>query len=176
MNFEENQDKGYQEPVKSRRGWFACGGIGCILLVLFCGGGLGLVVTMVMPFVTSITQSHTLVNADERVEAALGSPLTIGQPGQRAPEGNIVGLDFPVTGPKGSGTMKMDLEWKSMFNWEMTRLTVEVEDGDTIDVLNSDEFNLDIEDSMDGAEMDDEIEEENILDDEAVPAGAASDG
>lgn len=178
MNFEETQNKGYEEPpTKSRRGWFACGGIGCILLLVVCGGGLGLGFMMLMPVLKSMTHANTLVSSDEKVIAALGSPVTIGQFGQQRPEGNKVGLDFPVTGPKGSGTMKLDLEWKSWNKWEMTSLTVEVKDGETIDVLNSGEFDLpNIDDGMDGEGAEDEPDEEIILDDAEIPAGAANDG
>ena len=176
MNFEETENRGYEEPKKSGRGWFACGGIGCILLLLVCGGGIGLSFMFGMPVVNTIIEANTAVSSNQKVADALGSPVTIGQPVQRTAEGNNVGLDFPISGPKGSGTMKLDLEWKSWNKWEMTGLTVEVKDGETIDVLNSEEFKLDVEDGMDNADTDDEVEEEIILDDAEVPAGAASGG
>jgi hypothetical protein len=176
MNFEETQNKGYEEPTKSKRGWFACGGVGCILLLLVCGGGIGLSVLFGLPFARTIIEANTLVSSNEKVAAALGSPVTISQPGQRPPDGNKVGLDFPITGPEGSGTMKLDLEWKSWTKWEMTSLTVEVKDGETIDVLNSDEFKMpNIDDGMEGEDMEDG-EEEIILEEDVVPAGAADNG
>ncbi len=176
MNFEETENRGYEEPKKSGRGWFACGGIGCILLLLVCGGGIGLAIMFGMPVANTLIEANTMGSSNEKVAAALGSPVTIGQPVQRTAEGNNVGLDFPISGPKGSGTMKLDLEWKSWNKWEMTSLTVEVKDGETIDVLNSDEFKLpNIDDGMEGEDMDGEVEEEIILEEDKVPAGAEND-
>ncbi len=163
MNVEDNYDSTQEEPRKSGKGLFACGGIGCILLLLACGGGIAAVFTMAMPLVNRLNEAQAMVSENDQVIEALGDDLTFGQPSQRTKQDGDqvkIEMDLPVSGSKASGTAKMILGWKSFSTWDLESLKVETEDGQTIDVLNSSEFNLDVDDGMDDLSVESELTDE----------------
>ena len=133
--------------------WILIGGIGCLGVVGICIAGIvgagfwGLSMVKNNPeFLTS----KATVQSSPRVEAVLGSPITVGDPGtpQPAPgETNTFILTAPVSGPDGDGTMT----WKGMMSqdgqsWTTLELSVRA-GGENIDLkADADSFlDLDID-------------------------------
>ena len=85
MNIEQN-DQAYEQPKKSGKGLFACGGIGCILILLLCGGGVGLIAYMVMPVFGLLAEAQTLAESNVAVQQAIGEPITFDPPIQEISE------------------------------------------------------------------------------------------
>ena len=151
MNTEDTNNPGYQQPVaKSNKGLFACGGIGCLLLFLVCGGGIAAVTYMGMGVFQVWEEAKSAVSDNKAVIDALGEPLEFGPQPVQNTEGDQaageVGWDLPVKGPNGSGTVKMITKFKSFSEWSLEGLRVDVEGGDDINVLETSEIELDIED------------------------------
>lgn len=146
MNIEQN-DQVYEQPKKSGKGLFACGGIGCILLLLVCGGGIGLMVYMMMPVFSIMQEAQTLAAENPQVIAALGEPITFGQPQQESQnnETGEVTMSIPASGPNGSATVRFSMKFAGM-TFEKSAHTVELEDGRVIDLMGDGGFDLDIDD------------------------------
>ena len=175
MNVEEVNNPGYEPAKSSGKKWFACGGIGCVLLVLICGGGIGISMVIGVPFAQTLTEAQSMACENQAVIDALGDPVQpVGGPAQNGdtdPDSYKFGFDIPVSGANANGKIKFTSTWKSMTEWTIDELKVEVEDGETIDVLAEDDFSLDIDDGA--------MEEEGTADasaDEEEPVGAGADG
>ena len=147
MNIEQN-DQVYEQPKKSGKGLFACGGIGCILMLLFCGGFVGLGAYIAMPVVSLIQEAQTLAAENPTVIAAIGEPITFDPPiqeGQNNETGEVE-FRFPMKGANGGGNVffKMKLEGMSFVK---TEHRVELDSGEVIDLIGDDGgFNLDVDD------------------------------
>ena len=77
---------------------------------------------------------------DDRVTGALGSPIKdglvpTGKTSDNGSSGNV-NLAIPLSGPKGKGTIYV-VGTKSDGKWEFSKLTVKVENGETIDLNES---------------------------------------
>lgn len=144
MNVEQAEPQTYEAPKSggAKKGFFACGGIGCILLLLLCGGAIGMVGYSYFSFNKTFTEAKTQVESNEQVIQALGEPIEVSQQtgGFQMGEEGAVEMEFPVTGSNAEGTLLLTIKGESLFSTKIVGLTVETEDGETIDVLNSDEF------------------------------------
>ena len=150
MNIEQNEQV-YEQPRKSGRGLFACGGIGCLLMLLFCGGGMGLMAYIAVPFASSYQEAMEMAKENEAVVAAVGEPIEFGQPTNQSqnPDTNEVEMEIPITGPNGSANLIMTIKFEN-FSLQEKGLKVELEDGQIIDLRADDKFELpDVEDGMD---------------------------
>ena len=187
MNFEETRTTGYEEPVKAGRSWFACCGIGCLILVLICGAGTAISYFVFRDDINTAfdqmklhAETMQLAMESNAVQEKLGEPVTIQgfawpNPTQEGDKTRI-SYKLDLSGPKGKGELFVDYLIEPGAGVSRTKFEVVI-DGETIDLLSSDEFQMpDIEDGMNGEVDDDEADEEIILENEEVPAGAASDG
>jgi len=147
MSVKSDFESSMEQPRSSGKKWFACGGIGCILVLLLCGGGIAGIVAMIWPAVNTIAQEvpAKLMESQPLIDA-VGEPITVGTPVQKGQEGEaVIIFQYPVSGPEGSGTATANVRWKSFSEWSIDSLTVDV-DEQTIDVLASEEVELDIDD------------------------------
>ena len=131
------------EPPKKSRSWLWFGGCGCLVVLLLCGGGIAALAVPAMGVFQAISEAQSMAQESAEVQAAIGSPVEFGPPAQ-SQDGQTITYEFPMTGPDGSATltMKMQVSFSASENQEVV---VELEDGTKIDLLNSEEFNLDIE-------------------------------
>jgi hypothetical protein len=149
MNVKSDFEAHMEQPKSSGKKWFACGGIGCILLLLMCGGGIATVVAIAWPVVTIVgTDIPTRIKENPQVIAAVGEPVEVGPPEQKGQNQETVMFEFDVSGPDGNGTANAAIRWKSFSEWAIDSLTVDVDD-QTIDILASEEVEVDIDDGDD---------------------------
>ena len=149
MNIEQN-DQVYEQPKKSGKGLFACGGVGCILLLLFCGGIVGLIAYMTMPVLQIIQEAQTLAAENNQVIEALGDNINFGAPVNEAQnnETGEITMSIPISGDNGSGSVKVKMKMSGI-TFVKTAHTVELEDGTVIDLM-SDGGDFDMPEVEDG--------------------------
>ena len=134
------------EPKKSKNKLLIFGGLGCGLLLLLCVGGIGGMAYFAFDI---MEKSQNAVEAElmtsNALEELLGSPIEVGTgvPQQQQPGTPVLILSGKVSGPKGEGTYTGKFAQKSMFDFPLESLTVEV-DGEEIDVT-EEELDLGIE-------------------------------
>lgn len=176
MNVNDEMNPDYEQPAKSGKSWFACFGIGCVILFLLCGVGAGLSYVFMGPQIKMVTEQaqmhvETVQSTidNEQVKTKLGDNV---QPGfampTTTPQGEtlIQTYAIPVSGSEGEGTLHVEYEMtpgqpviRTMFNLEV--------DGEVIDLMGSDDLNLDID-----GPNDDMIEDEAPMEEEPVGAGS----
>jgi hypothetical protein len=124
------------------RNWKWVVPVGCLLPLLACGGCIAGVVFIVFGAIrTSEPYTHSLerVQADPRVQAALGAPIEAGwmMSGQievSGPSGEA-DLSYSVAGPKGSATVYVDAD-KAAGEWTYNTLAVQIDEtGERIDLM-----------------------------------------
>jgi hypothetical protein len=124
------------------RNWKWVVPVGCLTPIICCGGFVGVIVTIAFGAIKSsdvYKDSVHRATADARVIELLGDPI---EPGLLA-GGNIniqndtgnANLAIPLSGPKGSATLRVIAEKKGG-QWHPSTLEVESADGSTnIDLL-----------------------------------------
>ncbi len=105
---------------------------------------IGLVAAITVPLMLLFQHSQPYLMAVEQLKrhpeavGALGTPISAGFPTGHISVENDSGsaeLSFSATGPKASGTVHADAS-KDLGTWRLTRLKLELDDGDqTIDLL-----------------------------------------
>jgi hypothetical protein len=154
MNVENYDPQGEQSQARKSGGGklLKIGGCGCLVLLLLCGGGIGYFVYKLKPSIQMMQESISMVQESEAVKAKLGNPITITQqafPKQSVEDGTQrMEYEMPISGPNGSGTMHLKVEVNGI-QLERRELYVDV-DGEKIDLINSAEFKLDIDDGAGG--------------------------
>ena len=147
MNTEQN-DQVYEQPKKSGKGLFACGGIGCILLLLVCGGFVGFGVYMFTPVFGILEEAQTLAAENQTVIDAIGEPITFDPPVQESQDNEAGEVTFRLAmkGPNGGGTVFVTMKFSGM-TFVKTAHRVELDNGEEIDLMGEDAgFNLEVED------------------------------
>lgn len=153
MSIEEVTNPGYEQQqqatvTKSKKGWFACGGIGCLILFLFCGGIIGVVGYFGIGFAQTLEEVKTMVKDNQAVKDALGEPVKFKDtiPAFKTDE-TVVEYELPIEGADGTGIAKIRLDMKSVTEPVIEAVDVKIDDTDeSIDVLNSSDFDVEIED------------------------------
>lgn len=135
------------ETKKPRNKLLIFGGVGCLLMVLLCVGGVG----MLAYFGQDLTQEMMNVEADlitsTELEEEIGSPLTV-KPAL-VPEVNVVdGVNYltlsgVVSGPDGEGTYRATFTSEGV-QYDLQSLTVDV-NGKQIDISDEEELDLGID-------------------------------
>ena len=151
MNIEQN-DQVYEQPKKSGKGLFACGGIGCILMLLFCGGFVGLGAYIMMPVFGLIQEAQTMAAENPAVIAAVGEPITFDPPIQDSQDNQTGEVTFriPMKGANGGGDVYFTMKFSGM-TFVKTAHRVELENGEVIDLMGDDGgFNLEVDDGDSG--------------------------
>ncbi len=120
------------EPVPSRkpsriRPLFLIGGVTALIVVgLSCVLGILLFVFGLLRDHTTTQQAVRLAEADARVTAVTGTPLTTGRfvTGQVSTNNGVgsANLSVPVSGPKGSGTISLAAAQDGQGNWVYSKL------------------------------------------------------
>lgn len=152
MNIQEVSNPGYeqQQPgAKSRKGWFACGAIGCLVMFLVCGGAIAFLAVIGVGASQTIEQARSTVQESQVVKDALGEPVTfknvtpewtVGQEGE-------VEFEFPVEGPDGEGIAYIRMKQVSLTQFDNVGIEFKAKGSEEkIDIMNSNELELDIED------------------------------
>ena len=199
MEFDQNNQPGY-EPPKAGRNWFACCGIGCVVLFLLCGLGAvftyffaGEQIKLYYDHAVLHVETMQIAIESEVVRGKLGAPV---QPeGFSLPEvenldGNIQRQKYDIKLKGSNATGNVHVEYllqpgqpvkRSVFNLEV--------DGEIINLLDEPlGFELDIDEGgndldlngnefdMDGdLDLDDENSLELESEYELDPVGAGSD-
>lgn len=163
MNIEEVSNPGYEQPqqpvTKSRKGWFACGGIGCLVLFLICGGAIGGIAYISVGVFQVFEEAKSMVAENQSVKDALGEPIRF-EPQfsdySTSSGGQVVELEWPLEGADGEAVAVIEMKAASITQFEIVGLKVKINDTDQeIDVLESSDIEVDIED----VGMDEELEE-----------------
>ncbi|MEM8960602.1 MAG: cytochrome c oxidase assembly factor Coa1 family protein [Acidobacteriota bacterium] len=119
-----------------------CGGCSCLLLILspfLLVGGVGVGALGSLRNLDVVKDAVQLAEADERVQAALGTPLERGW----LPQGSInltngegeADMSIPVEGPKGKGVVHFQAVQNGGDSWRFDILEVEIEATGEIIVL-----------------------------------------
>ncbi len=132
---------------KSSRRWWMFGGCGCLLIIVLCGGGIAAVAVPLISFGQALNSAQAMASESQAAKDAFGEPLSFGAPAQQSQTdpSNLV-FEVPVKGSTASGKLIITLNWASYSKFELSGLELETEDGEKIDILNSDELNITIED------------------------------
>ena len=135
---------------KSSRRWWMFGGCGCLLIIVLCGGGIAAIAVPAISAGQALNSAQALASESQAVKDALGEPLTFGAPAQQSQTdpSNLV-FEVPVQGSEASGKLLITLNWASYSKFDVSGLELETEDGQKIDILNSDELNITVEDPDD---------------------------
>jgi hypothetical protein len=118
-------------------------GCGCLAVLILCGGGFAGLLAVVSGAIKSsgaYQGAMTQARASAAVTAALGTPIEEGF----MPTGNVqvqndsgnANLIISISGPKGAGTVHA-VATKSGGQWSYSTLTVEVEGGESLDLLSA---------------------------------------
>ena len=132
-------------PQKKSRPLLWVGGCGCLIIILVCGGGIFGLIYWSMSFAETFNNAQAMARESQAVQDALGEDLTFGEtPAQSQDPDNpgLITFSFPVSGSKGEGELLITVEF---FQNETKSIVVQLEDGTEIDVMASEEFNLDID-------------------------------
>ncbi len=180
MNVEEI-NPGYDQPQKSGRSWFACFGIGCVVLFLLCGAGAAVTYFVAGDYVKMAIEqgqmhAETLSTAmeNETVREKLGDniqPDPFAMPTQTPGEGQAMTTTYavPLNGSNGSGTLNVEYVIEPGKPVQRTMFNVEI-DGEIIDMMDSDGMELDIEVPSEAGS--DSEEEGSVSAEEEEPVGA----
>lgn len=163
MNVEE-MNPNYEQPAKSGKSWFACFGIGCVVLFLLCGVGSAVAWftfgQQMMDVYNIQKQAVATAMESDKVQEKLGDNIVpvfeILLPEQSEDGDAKITLNkMKLKGSLAEGVLFFEIRIEKGQPPEQTKLYIEI-DGEVIDLLNSDEFNLEIEEP--GAAMDEEME------------------
>lgn len=137
----------YVETKKPRNKLLIFGGVGCLLMVLLCVGGFG----MLAYFGQDLAQEMMQVEADlltsTALEEEIGNPIVV-KPGF-APEINVVdGVNYTtlkggVSGPSGEGNYRATFTTEGV-QYDLQSLTVDV-NGKQIEISDEEELDLEID-------------------------------
>jgi hypothetical protein len=135
-------------PMQGQKSWFAKNwywvALGCLIPTLCCVGGavvFGIgaagAVGQVAKGSGAATEAVVMANSNDEVVAELGKPIAAGFPSNtkmNSINGNdTIALTLPITGPKGSGTMRLVASQTGTGGWKYSKLTVEA-NGKTINL------------------------------------------
>jgi len=137
-----------QAPAVPPRSWFGRNWkwllpFGCLLPFVVVGGCTALVVLVAFGALrqsTAYQMSLAVVQADEKVQAALGQPIESamfvrGSVNIATGDRGDADINYDISGPKDKGTVHV-IAVQRGGNWKLKKLTVDVEStGDQIDVL-----------------------------------------
>ena len=154
---------GHMEQRPSRKKWWMIGGCGCFMVILLCGGGIGIFGFMVAkPLLDIVQESQAFVRTSEVVADAVGEPVAVADqqnpsmPATYTEDGvTVQEWRFAVEGSKTTGTLVLKIAQKEAFKFERKSLSLELDDGTVIDLDPEEEFNLDI-DTGDDQDPDDD--------------------
>lgn len=162
MSFDPNPNSppmGHAAPKKSGSLKWILGGVGCFtLLIVLCVGGFGYVAWMGAQMLMNnpaFNEAVATVETSESVNDALGSPVTVGPPGeniQTSQNGQKVTLTYTVdvTGSEKSGEATIVVSGTFMQDdWVVDEITVAGPDGEDIPVDGSG-LSIDIEEGTEG--------------------------
>lgn len=137
----------HAETNKPKSKLLIFGGVGCLLMLLLCVGGFG----MLAYYGQDLSQEMMNVEADlltsTELEDEIGSPVTV-KP-SLVPEVNVIDgvnqmtLSGIVSGPGGEGTYRATFTGQGV-QYDRQSLTVEV-NGKQIDISDEEELNLGID-------------------------------
>ena len=133
----------------SGKTWWVLGGVGCLFLLLCCGGGGVLIGLPAMGIIQAQTSAFATITESQAAQDLLGTPIEVGEPTNAQQNGKNVTMVIPVSGPKGSGTATVTITPKGIMDFPVTSIILKTDDGEEVDLLNSDEFNIKIEDPGD---------------------------
>jgi hypothetical protein len=193
MEIDEQKFPGYEQPPRSGRNWFACCGIGCLLLFLVCGAGAAIFYFMAgdyfkMFFEFVKLHSETVANSVELevVQQKLGKPVKIVRQStpnieQKGEFSILLKSRTDLEGSTASGVLNADYLLEPGKPVHRTTYNLEV-DGEVFDLTNEQNgLELDIEEGDFETDSDDTPDStKGDLDDEndAQPelSGAAKEG
>ncbi len=134
------------DPPKSGKKKFIFAGCGCLgMLFLLCAGGGGFMwIQFVKPVTDFMGENVAFVQTSEVAKDALGDPVTVGATPAVTQNGQSIQVEYPVSGPKASGTMVLKGSLKDG-KWDRDEFYLEV-DGNRIELNPEQEFSLDIDD------------------------------
>lgn len=127
------------------------GGLGCLLVLLLCAGGIGITAYFGTGAMKDIMQEMTSIEGDlmnsQEVIDAVGSPVKV-TPGGTT-NSKINGVDYliikgTVSGPQGEGTYEAKFTVEGLEGIELESLTVDA-GGNLINVSEDQELDLGIE-------------------------------
>ena len=119
-----------------------------MVVFLGCAGIIGLFSIPALSTMGAISEAQALAMESQAVKDVVGEDIKIGAPTQ-SQQGQDVTMKFPLSGSDGEGTLVLALHYNSLWDIETTVLNVEFDDEETVDLLNSDEFNVVVEDDPD---------------------------
>ncbi len=150
--FESNQGAVNQTaPPAKKSKWIWILPIGCLGILLCCGGGgFGLVMYFALPFMQELGVAKDTIANSEQVQEMVGTPVTVGDPVSQRQEqdGEKVQMFMilPIQGDKGRGEAEVELIMNpESWEWSMESINVTV-DGETVDITDEGDFTLDIDD------------------------------
>jgi hypothetical protein len=118
------------KPGWWKRNWKWFVPVGCLSIILLCGGGGVALVTGIMGMMKSsdaYQMALEQVRADKDVTTQLGQPVETGWWVQGniqvSGSGGHAEMSFPISGPKGKGTASVEAI-KEGGKWKLTRLVV----------------------------------------------------
>ena len=135
------------EPAKPRNKLWIFGGVGCLLVVLLCVGGLGTAIYFGQDLAQEMANITFAITASPEVEEEIGSPLTL-TPDIMPKITEVDGKTYTtytgiVSGPDGEGTYRAQFT-NSGADYELYSLTVDVNDKQ-IEISDEEELDLGIE-------------------------------
>ena len=135
------------EPKKKSNKLWIFGGMGCLLMVLLCVGGLGVAFYFGQDLAQEMVNVTFAIEASPEVEAEVGSPVTVTVASMGQPE-TVDGemyttLSGTVSGPDGNGVFKA-LFTRDGVDYELKSLTVDVNDKQ-IEISDEEELDLGID-------------------------------
>lgn len=128
-------------PKSSPAKWIFVGCGGCLALIVVFVLFSAVLTWFAMGTVRSTdfyTEAMRRVQSSPQVREALGSPVESGWSFQGSVNykngSGTASLSLPISGPKGSGTLKAEAERQSGQPWQYSVLEVKVEGGGSIDL------------------------------------------
>ncbi len=156
MSYDPNADKSpetdFDQP-KSKKKFWLFGGVGCVVFLLLCCGGIGAIGYMVAkPLQDIFRESQEYARTSEIVADAVGAPVAVAEqqdplvPATFTEDGvTIQEWRFAVTGSKTNGQLIVKIAQEQPFKYERKSLALELEDGTVIDLNPEEELDIDID-------------------------------
>jgi len=145
MSTDDRFEPAAESPPQKRgwwsRNWLWAAPVGCLTPVLLCGGCLFAVIGGAMGAMKSsdpFRDSLAAAQASPDVQEALGEPIEAGFLVQGRlnvdSASKLADLNYPVTGPKGSGTVYVSGEADAGGPWVYEEMRVRIDGGPEIDL------------------------------------------
>ena len=143
----EMSEEVHVEPNKPRNKLMVFGGMGCLLLLLLCVGGIGAAYYYGQDIGVEMNNIISAITVSPEVEEEIGSPVTV-TPNIMPQVAEVDGQRYTtytgiVTGPDGEGTFTAQLTNEGV-DYEIQSLVVDV-NGKQIEVSDEEEMDLGID-------------------------------